>query len=264
MEILADKRKTIKVGSFEICELEIWASVNIKEFRHYRVSNMGRVMGQRGKLLKKFNNKGYDKVTLCNNTFRKTCLVHRIVATTFIHNNDSKNKDQVNHINGIKDDNRVENLEWVSQWENNKHAYETGLANKQFRHSNKLYSDEDWIHSVYLRLKNGEKIAHIAKEVNVNDINLGQRLRDVYGKKHIADIYLSDTHTTIPSTMVQEAYELALLGRSALEIAEFFGVSSQIRNKLCDSFGKEHIDQIFKETGMRNRIKNQRLIDNLK
>lgn len=68
---------------------------------------------------------GYHQVTFKSPSKDKTYLVHRLVALTFIPN--PLNKPFVNHINGIKTDNRVENLEWVTHQENMDHAKRTGL-----------------------------------------------------------------------------------------------------------------------------------------
>lgn len=55
-----------------------------------------------------------------------TCILHhRLVASIFIDN--KNNYKEVNHINGIKDDNRIDNLEWCTRSQNQQHAYDTGL-----------------------------------------------------------------------------------------------------------------------------------------
>lgn len=72
---------------------------------------------------------GYKAVTLHKNGCGKMMLVHRIVAEHFIPN--PENKPQVNHINGNKADNRVENLEWATAQENLTHAMRTGLIHSQ-------------------------------------------------------------------------------------------------------------------------------------
>ena len=68
---------------------------------------------------------GYELVCLYKNGVGKTHKVHRLIAEKFIKN--PLNKKEVNHINGIKSDNRVENLQWCTAKENNKHARDTGL-----------------------------------------------------------------------------------------------------------------------------------------
>lgn len=72
------------------------------------------------------NNNGYYKVTLCDSDGMRTDRsIHRLVAEAFIPNED--NKPQINHKNGDKYDNGVENLEWCTSKENNSHASVHGL-----------------------------------------------------------------------------------------------------------------------------------------
>ena len=88
----------------------------------YQVSNFGNVISLITNKRRKFNiRNGYVLVNLYKDKKMKNKLVHRIVAEAFIPN--LKNKPEVNHINGVKSDNRVENLEWCTSKDNIKHSY---------------------------------------------------------------------------------------------------------------------------------------------
>ncbi len=105
--------------------MDIWKDV-IGFENYYQVSNLGHVYSLRTKkILKNGFSRGYPKVNLSIDSKKTMFEIHRLVAIAFIPN--TENKRYVNHINGIKTDNRLENLEWVTASENNIHAYNTGL-----------------------------------------------------------------------------------------------------------------------------------------
>jgi len=95
----------------------------IYDYEKYSIFPDGRVYNNvREKFVKPVkNDAGYCYVTISNCGNKKNYYVHRIVADHFIKNTD-KSKTQVNHKNKQRDDNRIENLEWVTVSENNIHA----------------------------------------------------------------------------------------------------------------------------------------------
>ena len=107
-------------------EGEIWMPINGYEGL-YEVSNFGRIKSLRKNIILSLNNNGeYSRVNLSKDTKQKNKLVHILVAEAFISN--PENKKFINHKKGNKKDNRATELEWMTQVENNKHSYDTGLA----------------------------------------------------------------------------------------------------------------------------------------
>lgn len=118
---------------------EIWRPVvGFESF--YEVSSLGKVRSldrtitksngvieaKRGRVLCQGTKPtGYRFVNLCVNKVQKCCNVHRLVAMAFIPTDQMRR--EVNHIDGIKNHNEIENLEWVSKSENQRHAIEHGL-----------------------------------------------------------------------------------------------------------------------------------------
>lgn len=111
--------------------MENWKFIKNYENR-YMISDLGNIKSLKKlhrnseKILKPvIQTGGYCAIDLGNGKKIKRFLIHRLVAENFIEN--PLNKKQVNHINGIKNDNKLNNLEWVTASENQKHSILIGL-----------------------------------------------------------------------------------------------------------------------------------------
>jgi len=124
--------------------METWKRV--PNFSKYFVSDLGNVKSfmehEEGLVLKSQQDKcGYMRIRLFNDKgYRKTWKLHRLVMFAFFGSSDL----QVNHKNGLKNDNRLSNLEYCTKSENLKHAYKIGIAsNKGERHPRSKLKDSD-------------------------------------------------------------------------------------------------------------------------
>lgn len=151
-------------------EQEIWKPIygygNI-----YEISSLGNIRKLDGGSVN-VNKGDYKTISV-----RKHGIVsiHRLVANAFIPN--TENKPEVNHINGIKTDNRVENLEWCTRSENVKHAYDTGLlkkAQKVPHIKNKNYFDAFKFGEQLIKLRGEKSLREFGKLLDISAATLGR------------------------------------------------------------------------------------------
>jgi hypothetical protein len=139
-------------------ENEEWREIIIdkKPTKNYYVSSLGRFKNKKGIIMKNYkpHHSGYIYVRVNNNKY----ALHRLVADTFIQN--LYNKPIPNHIDGIKTNNSVSNLEWATYSENNSHNFKIGL-NKG--HTRKIIQYDLELNE----LNQFDKIIDASKELNI-------------------------------------------------------------------------------------------------
>lgn len=172
---------------------EVWK--NIPDYEGlYQASNLGRVKGLKRykqnhsklqlveeKIIKQYVNKynGYVYVVLCKNGKENNCRVHKLIAKTFIPN--PNNKSQINHIDGNKQNNRANNLEWCTCKENIQHAYSNGLiVNKQNIEVYQFDKNNNFI----------EKYHSLSEASKTTGISIGNISGCINGKRKSANSYI--------------------------------------------------------------------------
>lgn len=139
----------------------------------YQVNNLGGVRSlprygrTKGKTLKPINTvRGYTRVTLRNGITQRSVEIHRLVAMAFLGNRLDL---QVNHKNGIKSDNRTENLEWVTALENVKHSCETGLWNQRGDNCKTAILNSSQVKEIRSQYQQGVTQVALAKQYGVSE-----------------------------------------------------------------------------------------------
>ncbi|WBC28429.1 HNH endonuclease [Rhodobacteraceae phage LS06-2018-MD05] len=157
--------------------IEIWKDIKGYEGL-YQISNLGRVKSLKrivfkcnitkklkSKILSESVNRlGYPAVILSKKAMHVNKKIHRLVAIAFIPN--PENKPCINHINGIKTDYRIENLEWCTHKENSQHAFRTGLNKMPSGKDHFMYNKIGNLHHNYGKTFNNKPILQYSKDMN--------------------------------------------------------------------------------------------------
>lgn len=150
--------------------MEKW--INVIGFEKYQISDLGNIRNSKGLMKSRANSRGYFIIGLRDGTGKqKTFSVHRLVAEHFLIK--PKDKNYVNHIDGKKNNNTVNNLEWVTQSENQIHAYQNNLQIK---------TDEQVERMKYYAEKKRRPIKVINEQLGINETfdsiyEAGQKLK---------------------------------------------------------------------------------------
>jgi len=154
------------------------------KYKGYTIFKNGDIIGKYNKKLSpKDNGKGYKTIGIHFDNKVKYEYIHRLIAIHFIPN--PENKPCVNHIDGNKSNNSVDNLEWVSYSENVKHAYNNNLWNNQIK-NNRVgkNSSKKVIDISNSKIFNSAK--ELSKELNINYTHLLQNLRGERRSKNLS------------------------------------------------------------------------------
>lgn len=166
---------------------EIWKRSTLVS--RFEVSNLGNVRYFESKKPKHVykHSRGYIHLQYKVNGKKKEVKVHRLVATEFCKKLAGCNT--VNHINGIKHDNNADNLEWVTQLENMRHAWDNGLIPKLKGELNgRAVLNEGLVHLICKDYQNGVRPKDVIDKYNITR-NQAIKIKSKLTWKHITTQY---------------------------------------------------------------------------
>ena len=166
---------------------EIWKET---EYKGYFISNLGRLKGRTGKILKQHIGKtGYYIVSISpyGRQGKSICLkIHRVVAKAFLSN--ENNYPIINHKEGNKLNNNVDNLEWCTYSHNTQHAFNMGLeqAIKGCDNSQSKLTNDDviWIREHYIPGDKTYGARALARKFNMNHSNISRLINKIKYRPH--------------------------------------------------------------------------------
>lgn len=204
----------------------------IEGHENYKISDTGRIFNiTTDHELKPIKNSyGYLRVNLDG----KCCRIHRLVGFAFVKNPNPKKFKEINHLNGLKDNNNYQNLEWTDRSGNMKHAYETGLENSiKFRGSNNVKAKltDDQVHEICRLFGKGIGATEIARMMGKPSLKtIIQHIKNRQSWCHISKDYKFSTDEflkpRLTENQVHEVCKKIEKGMGAAEIAKSLGDST--------------------------------------
>lgn len=211
----------------------------IENSKNYFVDENGDIYRGERKLRRNLDHSGYRSVSVryLDGTLKRM-YVHRIVALAFLPN--PQQLKVVNHKNLDRSDNRVENLEWVSNRDNILHAIRMGACNLECGTRKNAMYEPELIHEVCRLLQDGFRNVDISKRLDV-PISLPNIIRSGKQWKHISENYsfrkISRTRRLSEST-VKWVKEQISLGKTDAEISNMTDkrISRKFVRRIRDGF----------------------------